>query len=111
MKMNNSLSVWAMSVVLATMSVSCNNDDNNTPDGGNQGPDTENPTPGTPNSVVLANHSKTPAFVYAMPGFDNLEIFSLISSEDKLQDSPDFVFGGQPDGAGFMKEILETYIL
>lgn len=92
MRFNNTLSTWAMSLVLGAVIVGCS-DDNSTSD------DSKNN-----NSVELKNHSKTPAFVYAMPGFEKLEIFSLISSEDQLKDSPDFVFGGQPDGAGFMKD-------
>ncbi|MEC4114228.1 PhoX family protein [Myroides pelagicus] len=91
MRINNKLSIWALSLVLSAVSASCNNDDS---------------TGETPKetAVELKDHSKTPAFVYAMPGFENLEIFTLISSEDKLEESPEFVFGGQPDGAGFMKD-------
>lgn len=54
--------------------------------------------------IKFENHSNVPAMVYAMPGVNNLEIFTLISSSDKLQDSPNFVFAGQPDGCGFMKD-------
>lgn len=57
--------------------------------------------PGT--SAILANRSVNPSLVRAMPGFENLEILPLISSDDKLEQSPDFVFGGQPDGAGLLK--------
>lgn len=38
-----------------------------------------------------------------MPGFENIQVFSLIGSDDVLPQSPDFVFGGSADGAGFMK--------
>ena len=55
-------------------------------------------------NIVFKNHSNEPAFVYAMPGFENLEITTLISSSDVLPDSPDFVFAGQPDGMGIMKD-------
>lgn len=102
MKVNNTLTVWTASLLLCFAATSCNNDDNKITE---KEPTTEKPKPEEPkSSVVLKNHSKTPAFVYAMPGFSNLEIFSLISSEDQLEGSPAFVFGGQPDGAGFMKD-------
>ncbi len=53
--------------------------------------------------LELVNRSVTPAFVRAMPGFEHLQITTLISSDDVLEGSPDFVFGAQPDGAGFAK--------
>lgn len=59
---------------------------------------------GTPtNDVVLKNYSVTPSLVKTMPGFENLEVFTLIGSDDKLEQSPNFVYGGQPDGAGLLK--------
>ena len=57
-----------------------------------------------PPIVTLENYSKEPAFVYAMPGFEHLKVTTLISSSDQLSGTPDFVFAGQPDGAGFMKD-------
>lgn len=58
-----------------------------------------------PNSNILfENFSKEPAFVYPMAGFENLSINTLISSSDQLSGTPGFVFAGQPDGAGFMKD-------
>lgn len=102
MKVNNTLTVLTASFLLTLAVTSCNNDDNKVM---GKDPIIEEPKPEDPkNPVVLKNHSKTPAFVYAMPGFSNLEIFSLLSSEDQLEGSPAFVFGGQPDGAGFMKD-------
>lgn len=64
----------------------------------------QQPEPETPQAAIeLKNHSNIPALVYGMPGFDNLEIFTLISSTDKLEQSPNFVFGAQPDGSGIMR--------
>ena len=63
---------------------------------------TENDT--QPNLVQLQNHSVNPSLVKALPGFESLQIFPLISSDDKLAESPNFVFGAQPDGAGLMKD-------
>ncbi len=56
------------------------------------------------NEVVLANHSVTPALIKKMPGFESVEVFSLLSSDDKLPQSPNFVFGGSADGAGLLKD-------
>lgn len=49
------------------------------------------------------NRSVNPSLVRALPGFEDLKITTLISSDDKLQDSPDFIYGAQPDGGAFVK--------
>ncbi|AYA36247.1 hypothetical protein D3Y59_03700 [Hymenobacter oligotrophus] len=54
-------------------------------------------------AVELKNHSVTPALVKPLPGFENLGIYSLISSDDVLPASPRFMFGGSADGAGLLK--------
>jgi len=62
-------------------------------------------TPVTPNPPIqLVNQSINPALVRALAGFENLQITTLISSDDKLPQSPDFVFGAQPDGAAMLKD-------
>ncbi|MGQ3087435.1 MAG: hypothetical protein ACT6RA_09805, partial [Flavobacterium sp.] len=70
--------------------VSCNEDDSN--------------SKSVNKDIDFSNHSSVPAFVFPMPGFEDMEISSLISSSDVLSQSPSFVFAGQPDGAGFMKD-------
>lgn len=58
---------------------------------------------GNPGPVVaLQNFSVNPSLVKTLPGFDNLEITTLISSDDVLPESPNFIFAGQPDGAGIL---------
>ncbi|MCU7543426.1 PhoX family protein [Riemerella anatipestifer] len=54
--------------------------------------------------IQLQNFSQEDAFVEMLPGFENIDIFTLISSSDILDGSPNFVFGGQPDGMGIMKD-------
>jgi hypothetical protein len=74
--------------------------------------------PGQPNtSVVLSNHSLTPALVKAPSSsggqvateFASLKIYSLLSSDDKLSGSPAFTFGGSADGAGLVKNPDGTF--
>lgn len=66
---------------------------------------TESPTTEAINSSIsLTNQSVNPSLVKSLSGFENLQITTLISSDDKLAQSPDFVFGGQPDGAGLLKD-------
>ena len=75
--------------------------------------DSDNDSGTTPASEVqLKAHSVTPSLVKAMPGFENLEILPLIGSDDKLPESPGFIFGAQPDGAGLLKNPSgEGYVL
>ena len=63
-------------------------------------------------TIEFANKSVAPALVKTMSGFENVDVFTLISSSDTLKESPNFVFGAQPDGAGLLKNPNgEGYIL
>ncbi|MBC7919914.1 MAG: hypothetical protein H7Z75_02390 [Ferruginibacter sp.] len=53
--------------------------------------------------VELKDRSVTPSLVKTLPGFDNLRITTLIGSEDQLDQSPAFIYGGQPDGAALLE--------
>ena len=64
-------------------------------------PEEENPAPTNP--IELKNYSVNPSLLMSMPGFEGLKITTLISSDDVLPESPNFVFGAQPDGAGIIK--------
>ena len=70
--------------------ISCQNDDKDSSNDVNS-------------SIDFTSHSKVPAFVYPMTGFENLKISTLIASSDVLPESPSFVYGAQPDGAGLMR--------
>ena len=84
---------FGISLAVALAFGACSSDNNNTP----------------VSEVVLKSHSVTPALVKKLSGFDNLEVFSLIGSDDKLPQSPNFVFGGSADGAGFLKNTDGTF--
>ncbi len=50
------------------------------------------------------NRSKSPSFVTIDPAFaSTVSAYTLISSEDTIKGYPDFVYGGAPDGQGFLK--------
>lgn len=59
--------------------------------------------PEVENKIELSDYSVNPSLVKAMPGFEGLNITTLISSDDVLPESPNFVFGAQPDGGGMFK--------
>ncbi|HYD91568.1 MAG TPA: hypothetical protein VEA37_08805, partial [Flavobacterium sp.] len=81
---------WAAFSIMGVMLASCQQDDNN--------------SQRINKDIDFSNHSSVPAFVYPMAGFEGLQINTLISSLDELPESPNFVYAGQPDGAGFMKD-------
>ena len=54
--------------------------------------------------VQLKDYSVTPSLVSMFPAFNQVQINTLISSDDVLEKSPDFIFGAQPDGAGLIKD-------
>lgn len=81
--------------------ISCNNDDNTT-----------TTTPDTNNSLIeLRNHSITPAFVTTQTEFNNVEVYSILSSEDALPESPNFVYGSMADGCGLLRNQDGTFTL
>ena len=49
------------------------------------------------------NRSNAESFVIVDPAFSSVKAFTLISSSDTIKQSPNFVFGGAPDGQGFLK--------
>jgi hypothetical protein len=83
-------------LTLCVTIVSCNNNDDNETIAENE-------------QIKLINHSKTPIFMSKKAGFENLEIYSLMSSEDKLSETPDFVYGSMADGMGLMKNSDGTF--
>lgn len=58
----------------------------------------------TPPTLEFKDQSVTPSLVKTLSGFGDVKINTLISSEDKLASSPDFIYGAQPDGAGMLKD-------
>ncbi len=49
------------------------------------------------------NRSRAESFVTIDPAFPNVKAFTLLSSGDTIKESPNFVYGGAPDGQGFLK--------
>ncbi|MBD0402770.1 phosphatase [Flammeovirga sp. EKP202] len=61
--------------------------------------------------VELKNHSVTPHLLKRHPGFEDLEIYTILSSEDELEQSPDYVYGSMADGAGLLRNDDGTFTL
>lgn len=55
---------------------------------------------GVQKTLALQNYSVTPPLVKKLPGFENLEVYTMISSED---DFPGYRFAGSADGSGLTK--------
>ncbi len=80
---------------LATL-ISCDNNDKST-------------EPAATSDVVLSNRSVTPVLLKKQAGFENLELYSLLTSDDVLPESPSYVFGGSADGSGLLKNSDGTF--
>ncbi|WP_124979842.1 PhoX family protein [Nonlabens xiamenensis] len=75
-------------VILMTL-VSCNEDEGTV----------SNPQS---SSIQLRTYSSTPNFLKTTPAFADVQVMPLLSSEDRLQDTPEFVYGSMADGAGLL---------
>lgn len=83
----------------------CSDDDNNVADMKDQDePTVENP-------VSLKAHSKTANFLKLDAAFSDLQVYPILTSEDQLSGSPDFVYGSMADGAGLLKNTDGTFTL
>lgn len=59
--------------------------------------------PGTKTGIEFKDHSVEPSMLKKMDGFKDVEVYTLISSTDKLPGSPNYTLGGSADGAGLTK--------
>ncbi|MFC5045843.1 alkaline phosphatase PhoX [Aquimarina hainanensis] len=60
-------------------------------------------------AIELKSHSKSPSFLKKMSGFEDVEVYTLLSSEDTY--IPNFTYGSMADGAGLLYNEDETYTL
>ena len=64
----------------------------------------EDETTAAPKSEAeFKNRSITPSFIKMVGEFSNVGVYPLVSSEDVIPNSPGMVYGGAPDGQGFIK--------
>ncbi|MBE7660830.1 alkaline phosphatase PhoX [Tenacibaculum finnmarkense] len=113
---NLKLSVFALLVISIgfTTFTSCETpvDGTNGIDGVN-GTDGTNGTNGTDGSdaIMPLTASKTPNFLKVTSDFVGLKITPILSSEDVIPNSPNFVYGSMADGSGLLPEVDGTFTL
>lgn len=90
------IKLYLLISVLAMGLLACKKDDENNVDN---------------TQVNLTSHSKTPSFLKLNADFSNVNIYPLLSSEDQIEQTPDFVYGSMADGAGLLKNTDGTYTL
>jgi secreted PhoX family phosphatase len=56
-----------------------------------------------PQMAEFKNRSITPAFIKMAPEFSGVGVHTLVSSEDVIPNSGGMIYGGAPDGQGFIK--------
>ncbi|MCO4292850.1 hypothetical protein NF867_08260 [Solitalea sp. MAHUQ-68] len=69
--------------------------------------DTKKDTPEV-SKVVLKNYSETPALLKKLSGFENVETYTLISSNDEFTN---YRFGGSADGIGMIKNPAGGFVM
>ncbi|CAL2081793.1 conserved exported protein of unknown function [Tenacibaculum sp. 190524A02b] len=77
---------------------------------GKDGNDGNDGNDGSDASVYLTA-SKTPNFLKVTGEFSDLKITPILSSEDVIPNSPDFVYGSMADGAGLIAEADGSFTL
>ena len=88
-------SKWLVLASLSALSivVSCKKDPNNT---------TTPPVTPTVEKAEFKNRSITPSFIKMGTEFSGVGVYTLVSSEDSIPNSDSMIFGGAPDGQGFI---------
>lgn len=93
----NKITFLAVAPALALMAVSCKKKEEQTT------------TKASP--IKFENHAPTDSYLALTPEFSDVKVYSLLSSESELEQSPNFVYGSMADGAGLMKNNDGTYTL
>ncbi|WP_136480655.1 alkaline phosphatase PhoX [Cognatitamlana onchidii] len=81
---------------------------------GADGKDGENGKDGqdlTISELIPLTASATPNLLKVDPAFSNIEVTPILSSEDVLESTPNFVYGSMADGAGLLAEGDGTFTL
>ncbi|MHA7943271.1 PhoX family protein [Formosa sp. 3Alg 14/1] len=111
--MNKIIRIFLLSFVLtatSTLVVSCDVEDGkdgvNGVDGadGVDGEDGEDGEDLTLEDLIPLTESKTPNLLKVESAFSSINITTILSSEDRLESTPDFVYGSLADGAGLLAE-------
>lgn len=94
MKTSNLL--YASGLIALAILSSCKDDD----EGGDSLPEVE-----------LKAHSITPSFLKVESAFSDINVYPILSSEDQLSGSEDFIYGSMADGAGLLRNDDNTFTL
>jgi Bacterial protein of unknown function (DUF839) len=80
--------LFAACAVASLMGTACKKKDNNSPQ---------------EDKAEFKNRSLTPSLIKMAPEFSGVGVHTLVSSEDVIPNSAGMVYGGAPDGQGFIK--------
>lgn len=91
--MKSTIGVYGLALATVSLFAGCNKIWDKLPWNGGYGKD----------EVELKDYSVTPSLVKMFPAYNGVKINTLIGSDDVLPQSPGFIYGAQPDGAGLLK--------
>ncbi|OBQ56426.1 phosphatase [Tamlana sp. s12] len=115
--MKNLFKLLLLLLVLTTTStvlVACDGEDGKDGIDGTNGQDGQDGEDGADYSVedlIPLESSRTPNFYKVDPAFSSIVVTPILSSEDVLESSPEFVYGSLADGAGLLAEDDGTFTL
>ena len=87
MKFKSIFTVFVATILTTTFFISCERNDDDS---------------SSAETVEFKNRSITPSFVRMGSEFSGVGVYTLISSEDAIPNSGNMVYGGAPDGQGFI---------
>jgi hypothetical protein len=87
MKIKSIFTVFVATILTTTIFISCERNDDDS---------------SSAETVEFKNRSITPSFVRMGSEFSGVGVYTLISSEDAIPNSGNMVYGGAPDGQGFI---------
>ena len=87
MKFKSIFTVFVATILTTTIFISCERNDDDS---------------SSAETVEFKNRSITPSFVRMGSEFSGVGVYTLISSEDAIPNSGNMVYGGAPDGQGFI---------
>jgi hypothetical protein len=107
----------ALTTTSTTLLVSCDVEDGKDGINGIDGKDGENGMDGedgedlTTSELIPLTASVTPNLLKVSSAFSSVVVTPILSSEDVLESTPDFVYGSMADGAGLLAEKDGTFTL
>lgn len=112
--MKNTLKLFVLLftfTITTSLLISCEFEDGIDGKDGVNGQDGKDGKDFTAPELTPLTSSKTPNLLKVSSAFSSITVKPILSSEDKIEDSPNFIYGSMADGAGLLAEDDGTFTL